>query len=332
MIIESSFALIFGLLVLIWSADRFIDSTASVARHFGISPLLIGMVIVGFGTSAPEMVVSTFSSIQGNPGIAIGNAYGSNIANIALILGLTALICPISVQPRILFKELPALLFVTALAAFQLYDNELTRLDSIILLSLLILLLFLAFRQAKNAKDSNNTELFSKNPQTVQISLGKEILWLLCGLILLIASSRVLVWGAVNIARFFGVSDLIIGLTIVATGTSLPELASSIAAVRKGEHDVALGNILGSNLFNTLAVVGIAGIIHPVTVGSELFFRDILMMSMLTVSLFIMCIGFGGTGKINRVYGALLLACYISYTAYLGLCIINESSLNHFNF
>lgn len=154
----------------------------------------------------------------------------------------------------------------------------------------------------------------------------------MCGLILLIASSRILVWGAVNIARFFGISDLIIGLTIVAIGTSLPELASSIAAVRKGEHDVALGNILGSNLFNTLAVVGIAGIIHPVTVGPELFFRDILMMSMLTVSLFIMCIGFRGTGKINRVYGALLLACYISYTAYLGLCIINESSLNHFSF
>lgn len=332
MIIESAFALFFGLILLVWSADRFIDSTASVARYLGISPLLIGMVIVGFGTSAPEMVVAAFSSIQGNPGIAIGNAYGSNITNIALILGLTALICPIAVKSHILFKELPILLLVTGLAAFQLYDNNLTRFDSIILLGLLILLLFLAFRQTTSTKDSTEPELLCKNPEIVQMPLKKSVFWLISGLILLVFSSRILVWGAVNIAHFFGVSDLIIGLTIIAIGTSLPELASSIAAVRKGEHDVALGNILGSNLFNTLAVVGIAGIIHPVTVGPELFSRDILTMSMLTVSLFIMCIGFKGAGKINRIYGAILLCCYIAYTSYLALYIINEGNLNQINF
>ncbi|MBE0575300.1 MAG: calcium/sodium antiporter [Desulfuromonadales bacterium] len=311
-------AIVFGLALLVWSADRFVEGSAATARHFGMPPLLIGMVIVGFGTSAPEMVVSAISASQGNPGIALGNAYGSNITNIALILGLTALISPIAVHSQVLRKELPILTAVTALAAWQLWDGEISRNDALILLGVLGGLMAWTIWQGmqKNA-DALATEI-EQELEIRDMPLRRAVVWLIVGLTLLIVSSRILVWGAVEIARGFGVSDLIIGLTIVAIGTSLPELASSIIATRKGEHDIALGNILGSNLFNTLAVVGIAGIIHPMSVGPEVFSRDIMVMAALTISLFIIGYGFRGRqGRINRIEGAALLACYIGYTAYL---------------
>ena len=311
-------AITFGLALLVWSADRFVEGSASTARHFGMPPLLIGMVIVGFGTSAPEMVVSAISASQGNPGIALGNAYGSNITNIALILGLTALISPIAVHSQVLRKELPILTAITALAAWQLWDGEISRNDAIVLLGVLGGLMVWTIWQGMQ---KNADALAMEMEQELEIRdmpLRRAVVWLIVGLTLLIASSRILVWGAVEIARGFGVSDMIIGLTIVAIGTSLPELASSIIATRKGEHDIALGNILGSNLFNTLAVVGIAGIIHPMTVGPEVFSRDIMVMAALTISLFIFGYGFRGRqGRINRFEGAALLACYIGYTAYL---------------
>lgn len=311
-------AITFGLALLVWSADRFVEGSASTARHFGMPPLLIGMVIVGFGTSAPEMVVSAISASQGNPGIALGNAYGSNITNIALILGLTALISPIAVHSQVLRKELPILTAITALAAWQLWDGEISRNDAIVLLGVLGGLMVWTIWQGMQ---KNADALAMEMEQELEIRdmpLRRAVVWLIVGLTLLIASSRILVWGAVEIARGFGVSDMIIGLTIVAIGTSLPELASSIIATRKGEHDIALGNILGSNLFNTLAVVGIAGIIHPMPVGPEVFSRDIMVMAALTISLFIFGYGFRGRqGRINRFEGAALLACYIGYTAYL---------------
>ena len=313
-----SLAIPVGLALLVWSADRFVEGSASTARHFGMPPLLIGMVIVGFGTSAPEMVVSALAASQGNPGIALGNAYGSNITNIALILGLAAIISPIAVHSQVLRKELPVLTAVTALAAWQSWDGEITRTDALVLLAVFGGLMAWTLWQGGRKKTDALARQVEKELEVREMPVRRAILWLVVGLVLLIVSSRILVWGAVEIARGFGVSDLIVGLTIVAAGTSLPELASSIIAARKKEHDIALGNVLGSNLFNSLAVVGIAGTIHPMTVGPEVLSRDILVMGLLTVSLFVIGYGFRGRpGRINRLEGAVLLACYMGYTGYL---------------
>jgi cation:H+ antiporter len=310
-------AVAFGLALLAWSADRFVEGSASTARHFGMPPLLIGMVIVGFGTSAPEMVVSALSASQGKPGIALGNAYGSNITNIALILGLTALINPITVNSQVLRKQLPILTAITALAAWQLWDDEITRLEALVLLGVFAVLMGWTIWQGMQKKADVLGSKMAQELEVHAMPISRSAFWLIIGLILLIVSSRILVWGAIEIAHGFGVSDLIIGLTIVAMGTSLPELASSLIATRKGEHDIALGNVLGSNLFNTLAVVGIAGTIHPMRVGPEVFYRDIMVMAALTISLFIIGYGFRGPGRINRLEGMALLACYIGYTSYL---------------
>lgn len=312
-------AVVLGLAVLVWSADKFVDGSAAIARHFGMPPLLIGMVIVGFGTSAPEMVVSALASIEGNPGIALGNAYGSNITNIALILGVTAVISPIAVHSQVLRKELPVLIGVTALAAFQLRDGYLSRPDAVILLALFAALMSWTITQGLRGRSDAFGAEVEEELASRPMPLGTALFWLVTGLLLLIASSRALVWGAVEIAQTLGVSDLVIGLTIVAIGTSLPELASSVIAARKNEHDIALGNILGSNLFNTLAVVGIAGSVSPLSVGPEVLTRDIAVMAALTISLVIMGYGFRGpgTGRITRPAGFLLLAAYIGYTAYL---------------
>jgi cation:H+ antiporter len=275
------------------------------------------MVVVGFGTSVPEMLVSALAALQGNPGIALGNAYGSNIANIGLILGLTAIVSPIAVHSQVLRKELPMLTGVTALAAWQIRDGTITRGEAVALLAVFgVLMAWTIWQGLRTRTDSLGREM-EKELHVHTQPIRQAILWLVVGLTFLIVSSRILVWGAVTIARGFGVSDLLIGLTIVAVGTSLPELASSVIATRKGEHDLALGNVLGSNLFNTLAVVGIAGAIHPMDVGPEVFNRDILVMAGLTLSLFVVGYGFRGPGRINRVEGAVLLACYIGYTAYL---------------
>ncbi|MFX4227201.1 MAG: calcium/sodium antiporter [Porticoccaceae bacterium] len=310
-------AVIFGLALLVWSADRFVEGAAATARHFGMPSLLIGMVVVGFGTSAPEMVVSALAASQGNPGLALGNAYGSNITNIALILGITALISPIAVHSQVLRKELPILALVTVLAAWQLWDGAITRLDALVLLAVFAGVMgWTIWQGLQKTTDALGQEI-EQELDIHAMPVKRAVFWLVTGLVLLIISSRILVWGAVEIAHGFGVSDLIIGLTVVAIGTSLPELASSIIAARKGEHDIALGNIIGSNLFNTLAVVGIAGTIHPMAVGPEVFSRDMMVVAGLTLSLFVMGYGFRGAGRINRIEGAVLLSCYLGYTAYL---------------
>jgi cation:H+ antiporter len=297
-----------------------------VARHFGMPPLLIGMLIVGFGTSAPEMFVSALSSFQGNPGLALGNAYGSNVANIGLILGLTALISPIAVHSQVLRQELPILSLVTGLAVFQLWDGALSRNDALVLLMILAGLMAWSIRQGiRQRADALGAEM--EDELVVHgMPLGRAVGWLVAGLLLLIVSSRALVWGAVEIARQLGVGDLIIGLTVVAVGTSLPELASSIIAVRRKEHDIALGNVLGSNLFNTLAVVGIAGTIHPVAVPPEVLSRDMVVMTGLTLFLFLFGYGFRGPGRINRFEGAALLTAYVGYTAFLVLEVLNPGA------
>ena len=312
-----SVLLVVGLLLLLWSSDRFVDGASLAAKYFGMPPLLIGMVIVGFGTSAPEMVVSTFAALQGNPGIALGNAYGSNIANNALILGITALIGPVRVHSAILRKELPILTFVTGISILLMMDLYLSFWNAVYLLVLFAFLMTWSVVQGMR----NNTDTLAKQTEkelVLEISLKKSIWLLISGLVVLIVSSRILVYGAVEIAQYFGVSDTIIGLTVVAVGTSLPELASSVIAAKKGEHDIAMGNIIGSNLFNTLAVVGIAGVIYPVAVASSTVYRDMTLMAVLTVSLFIIGYGFRGRkGRINRFEGAFLVLVYLLYTSYL---------------
>jgi len=312
-------ALIAGLILLVWSADRFVDGAAATARHAGMSPLLIGMVVVGFGTSAPEMVVSALSAAQGSPGIALGNAFGSNITNIALILGLSALVKPIAVQSGVLRRELPILSVVTIFTVALLCNGDLTRLDAALLLAVFAgLMAWTIWQGLRNRHDALDAEM-AKELAANEMPLKLALTWVGVGLALLVASSQLLVWGAVELARSLGVSDLIIGLTIVAVGTSLPELASSLAAARKGEHDIALGNILGSNLFNTLAVVGIAGMIHPLAVEPAVLWRDCLVMTALTLSLFVIGYGFRGpgTGRINRFEATGLLVAYVAYTAWL---------------
>ncbi|MFA6681274.1 MAG: calcium/sodium antiporter [Sphaerochaeta sp.] len=309
--------LIGGLLLLLWSSDRFVDGSSRTAKYFGMPPLLIGMIIIGFGTSAPEMVVSTFAALQGNPGIALGNAYGSNISNIALILGITAMIGPIRVHSAILRKELPILTFVTGISILLLMDLYLSFWNALYLLVLFAFLMTWSIIQG-----------IKKNPDTLAIQVEKSLvsdfslkksLWMLVsGLAVLIVSSRLLVYGAVEIARYFEVSDSIIGLTVVAVGTSLPELAASIIAAKKGEPDIAIGNVIGSNLFNTLGVVGIAGMIHPFAVESTIVYRDMTLMALLTVSLFVIGYGFRGRkGRINRFEGTFLVFIYLIYTSYL---------------
>ena len=311
-------AVIAGLALLVWSADRFVDGASATANHAGMPPLLIGMLIIGFGTSAPEMVVSALAAGQGNPGLALGNAFGSNITNIALIIGLVAIISPIKVHSQVVRKELPILLGITLLAGYQLIDGELTRMDAWVLLGVFFLIMGWSIVQGMRGRGDSLAEDYEGEVSSSAMPLKKAIFWLILGLVLLIVSSRILVWGAVYIAESMGVSDLIIGLTVVAIGTSLPELASALAAIRRNEHDLALGNVIGSGLFNTLAVVGIAAGIAPLAVDPVVLHRDWVVMFALTLVLFSMGIGRRGReGRISRPEGGLLLLTYLGYTGYL---------------
>lgn len=310
-------AVIVGLAVLVWSADKFVDGAVGVAEFCGMSTLLIGMVIVGFGTSAPELTVSVISAAQGNPELALGNAYGSNIANIALILGATALISPILMQRSVLRGDLPILIAVSILSIVLVWDGSVVRWNGVLLLVVFALVMVYSIWRELRKAHAEATESVEEE-SAEKASLGKSIMWLVLGLALLVASSRALVWGAVEIARTLGVSDLLIGLTIVAIGTSLPELASSIAAARKGENDLALGNIIGSNLFNTLAVVGLAATISPMEeIEKAVTYRDMPLMITLTVALIVLGFRRKGDGRLNRIAGAILLAVYIGYLALL---------------
>jgi len=310
-------ALIVGLIVLIWSADRFIDGASGVAGHFGMPPLLIGILIVGFGTSAPELIVSAIAALQSNPGLALGNAFGSNIANIALILGATTVVIPITVKSSVLRKELPILFAATALVAYLVWDLDISATDGAIMLLVFLAVMAWSTREGMKSDSDALADEFTQEFEEKKQSLAASSAWLLVGLLLLLGSSRTMVWGAVEIATAMGVSDLIIGLTIVAVGTSLPELASSISAARKGEHDIVLGNIIGSNMFNTLAVVGIAAVIHPFQTVSDILTRDLPVVGGLTIALFLVCFRRGGQGRVTRIEGGLLLLAYVGYYSWI---------------
>lgn len=322
-------AIVAGLILLVWSADKFVEGAAATAKHLGMPTLLIGMVIIGFGTSAPELAVSAMAAADGNPGLALGNGYGSNITNIALIVGLTAVIAPIAVHSQVIRKELPLLLVLTLIAGAQLIDGQLTRLDGWVLLAVFAGVMgwsiYQGFQGKEDALGGDTDAEMIAHP----MPLKTAVVWVVVGLILLVVSSRLLVWGAVTIAQTLGVSDLVIGLTIVAIGTSLPELASALAAVKKNEHDLILGNILGSGLFNTLAVVGLAAVIEPLKVDPEVLYRDWTLMLALTLGLLLMGY-YGLTGKrklITRGEGAVLMLVYFGYTGYLFSTVVAASGV-----
>ncbi len=309
-------ALVVGLVFLVIAADKFIVGTVAIARKFNVPPLLIGLTIVGLGTSAPEILVSAIASFQGNAGLAVGNALGSNIANIGLILGCTALISPLAFNSDLLRRELPILMVVSLICYFMAFDG-LGVIDGVIMLVMLGVFLAWLVRlakktgQKKSMDDPLEQELIDEMPENV--SEQKAWLFFVVGLIALLASSRLLVWAAVNIAVSFGVSDLVIGLTIVALGTSLPELAASISSVLKKEYELAVGNVIGSNMYNLLAVYSLPGLIAPGPVAESVIYRDFPVMLGLTGVLFILGYGFSKSGHINRWEGSALLLAYIGY-------------------
>lgn len=306
-------AVIAGFALLLWGAERFVTGAASIAKNLGIPPLLIGLTIVGLGTSAPEILVSSMASINGNPGLAIGNALGSNIANIALILGVTALVAPLNVKSSTLRREYPMLLAVCLLTLILMLDGDLVVFDGIALLICLIIMLFGMVRigMASRKEDPMISEYDAEIPSDMGVQ--KSVVLFLVGLVLLVVSSKMLVWGAVNIATAMGISDLVIGLTIVALGTSLPELAASIVSALKNEHDIAIGNVIGSNMYNLVAVLAVPGLVTPGIFDPLVLSRDLPVMIGLTLALFVMGYGFRGPGRINRFEAGLLLAAYIGY-------------------
>ncbi len=306
-------ALIVGLAVLVLAADKFVDGTAAIARNFGVSPLLIGLTIVGLGTSAPEILVSSIASLQGNGGLAVGNAIGSNIANVALILGCTALVSPLAFQSNLLKRELPILTAISVVSYLLAFDG-LTFLDGVILLFMLVSFLTWLIGEAR-ANRIVNDPLEHNLEQEIPQPMPMKKAWILfgLGLIGLLLSSRLLVWAAVNIAQTLGVSDLVIGLTIVALGTSLPELAASISSVLKNEDELAVGNVIGSNIYNLLAVYSMPALFAPGMVEDSVLSRDFPVMLVLTLLLFVVGYDRKKTGSINRIEGSILLFIYCAY-------------------
>jgi cation:H+ antiporter len=308
---------VLGLLVLSWSADRFVYGASALARNIGIAPMMIGLTIVAMGSSAPEIVVAATSSFNGNIDTAVGNALGSNITNIALVLGITVLIKPLLVSSTTLKRELPVLLIITLIGVYFLADNELSRIEGIVLITLFVLVIagwaLLAFTVDKNDPLSGESEIDVPSG----VSTSTAIFWVVTGIILLPVSAHFLVESAVVIAKHFGISDLVIGLTIIAIGTSLPELAASIAGVFKGEDDLVLGNIVGSNIFNLLAVLAMPGLIAPGIVDANAANRDSLVMLGLSGLLFVFCFNLKGARKINRVEAVIFLAIFLGYQYFL---------------
>lgn len=302
--------LLTGFILLIWSADTFTNNGAKIATIFKVSPLVIGLLIFGFGTSAPEMLVSGLAAIDGKTGLSIGNAIGSNIFNIALVLGISAIITPIEVKSEILKKEWVFLIFVTIVTGLLLWDKHLGIVDGLILAFLLVLFLAYTLITAKNKKNHEFDEL---EQITDKDQVGKTWLMLIIGLVVLVSSAKMIVWGGVKIAQNFGVSDLIIGLSVIALGTSLPELAVSISSVLKKQYEMVVGNVIGSNLFNTVAVLAIPGLIHPSIVADGVIYRDYPVMLLLTILLFIVSYKFHKKHIINRFEGVILVSVFSIY-------------------
>ena len=310
-------ALIAGLIGLVWGADKFVNGSVGVAKNFGISSLVIGLTVVSIGTSAPEIIVSINAALKDSGGLAVGNAIGSNLANIGLVLGVTALVAPIPVKQYLLQEESPIILVVTALAGLCLYDSQLDRFESVMLGILVIPILIFMVKFKKNHQTS-------KKPSTTDeieiTNIKLAVFWLTVGLLGLLVSAEITVWGAKSIASYFNVSDLIIGLTVIAIGTSLPELAASVMSALRGHHDIALGNIFGSNLFNILLVMTTAGAISPMTLPNSVFARDYAALAGMTILMVgIVFISLAKAERqnkspnISRMFGVVLLLAYCGY-------------------
>lgn len=314
--IEAVAFLIIGLIFLVWSADKLVYGSAALARNFGISPLVIGMTILAMGSSAPEMMVSATAALDGKTDTAVGNVIGSNIANIALILGITAMIKPLSISSPVLRRELPLMIGVTLIAGAILWDNHLGFYEGVLLLGLFVIFI-LAMLRIGRKEQPNGDVLLEEQEQDVPEGVDNKIalMWVVIGLIILPIAADTLVDSSVVIAKYFGMSDLVIGLTIIAVGTSLPELAASVAGVMKGEDDMAVGNIIGSNVFNILAVMGIPGILNPSILSELVMGRDFWVM--LAVSLLLVVMALGKSRSINRFEGAFLVVVFIAYQSYL---------------
>lgn len=310
-------AILVGIAALVWGADRFVDGASGLARNLGISALVIGLTVVSFGTSAPEILVAAVAAFDGNPGLGIGNALGSNIANVALVVGVTALVTPLLVKSKVLRREFPILVVAMVAAYFLLIDHHLGRMDgALMLFGLMIIICMLIWVSRKSdANDPLRADIDMEIPE--KITVGKSTGLFFVGLVVLLIGSQALVWGASNMAKVLGMSDLVIGLTIVAIGTSLPELAASVAAALKKEHDMVIGNIIGSNMFNLLAVLAMPALISPSVFTPEVLSRDYLMMFALTIALLFMARGLRGKGQITRIKGGLLLATYFGYLGWL---------------
>ncbi|NIY92436.1 calcium/sodium antiporter [Vibrio diazotrophicus] len=314
--IEAVAFLIVGLIILVWSADKLVFGSAALARNFGISPLVIGMTILAMGSSAPEMMVSATAALDGKTDTAVGNVLGSNIANIALILGITALIKPLAISSPVLRREFPLMIAVTLLAGAIMWNNHLGFYEGVLLFVLFGVFILAMLKISRNEQTNGDTLLKEQESEIPDgVSNPKAAMWIAIGLILLPVSAGLLVDNAVIIAKYFGMSDLVIGLTIIAVGTSLPELAASVAGVLKGEDDMAVGNIVGSNVFNILAVMGIPGILNPSVLSEHAMGRDFWVM--LGVSLLLVVMALGKSRSINRIEGAILCITFLAYQTYL---------------
>jgi cation:H+ antiporter len=315
--VEAFAVVVVGLIILTYGADRFVDGAVATASNLGVQPLLIGLVVVGFATSAPEMLVSGTAALNGNPVIGIANAVGSNIANIGLVLGGTAVVAPLTVRSAILRREFPIMFAALLLATALLWDGSLDRFDGVVLVLAFIAMIAATIWLGTHAREGDPLAREFDQELVKSLSTTAGLTWLVVGLLLLIVGSNLLVSGAVDIARYFGVSDIVIGLTIVAVGTSLPELAASLASSLKNEPEIALGNIIGSNMFNALGVLAMPALIHPTAFGPEIMRRDVPMMLLLTVALFLMSWSNKRPGRINRLEGGLLLAVFAGYQYFL---------------
>lgn len=309
-------SVIFGLLLLVWSSDKFVDAAAATATILKISPFIVGMVIVGFGTSAPELIVSLQAALDGNPSVAIGNAFGSNIANMTLILGSAALIQSLHINESATKRDLPILILITILVGAFSLDFFLSRFDAIFFLLVLVAIMTWQTINEKNKNSTNLDKNIVKNEKKEQKdnisgSLLANVVWLIIGLLVLVLSAKFLVWGSVEIARSFGISDLVIGLTLVAVGTSLPELAASVAAALKNKADIAVGNVIGSNLFNTLGVLGVAGAVSPLVLEKNVLIRDLPIT--LAISILMLLFGLQKGGKIKKWQAGFLLLVFLIF-------------------
>ncbi len=322
-------AIIGGFIALVWGADRFVEGSAATARNLGVSPLIIGLTVVAFGTSAPEMLVSSFAAWAGNGGLAVGNAIGSNITNVALVLGVSAIVAPLSVHSKILSRELPLLVFTMLLTLSLMLDRHLGRIDGVILIAGLVVLLGWMIgegvreRQGGGESDALSDEFAEEIPEGM--SMGRSIFWLVLGLFVLLGAARLVVYGASEVARYFGVSDLVIGLTVVALGTSLPELAASVVSAMKNEHDIAIGNVVGSNMFNLLGVLALPGLIRPSDVGPDVLTRDFPVMIGVTLLLWLKARGFYKKSQLTRFNGGVLVLIYAIYIGWLFVDMVRTS-------